>query len=128
MSSTELMNDFSRINEFPVRYKYIKKDIIINLKYLQCTRHLMCWRDGATLAGHGYILMTFCELYNPATHYRDNEFLANFKKDVHAQAHIEKPVLYLIARCPATDQQLLYLSLRLTDIIKLKKNYQHQMD
>ena len=30
-------------------------------------------------------------------------------------------MLYLIARCPATDQQLLYSSLRLTDIIELKE-------
>ena len=81
----------------------------------------MCWHDGATLAGRGYILMTFSELYNPASHYRDDEFLAKFKKDIHAQTHIEKQVLYLIAYCPATDQQLLYLSLRLTDIIELKE-------
>ena len=61
---------------------YVKKYIIIKLKYLQCTRHLMCWHGGATLAGHVYILMTFSELYNPATHYRDDKFLAKFKKDM----------------------------------------------
>ena len=88
---------------------------------MQRTRHLICWHDGATLAGHGYILTTFSELYNPTTHYCDDEFLAKFKKDIHAQPHIEKAVLYLIARCPATDQQLLYSSLRLTDIIVLKE-------
>ena len=65
--------------------------------------------------------MTFSELYNPAIHYRDDEFLAKFKKDIHVQPHIEKPVLYLIARCPATDQQLLYSSLRRTDIFELKE-------
>ena len=42
----------------------------------------MCWHGGATLAGHVYILMTFSELYNPATHYRDDKFLAKFKKDM----------------------------------------------
>ena len=122
MSSTELMNEFRRINEFS-QYdtNMSKKDIIIKLKHLQRTRHLMCWHDGATLAGHGYILMTFSELYNPAIHYRDHEFLAKFKKDIHVQPHIEKPVLYLIARCPATDQQLLYSSLRRTDIFELKE-------
>ena len=98
-----------------------KKDIIIKLKYLQRTRHLMCWHDGATLTGHGYILITLCELYNPALHYRDDEFAAKFKKDIHVQPHIEKPVLYLIACCPATDQQLLYSSLRLTDIFQLRE-------
>ena len=80
----------------------------------------MCWYDGANFAGHGYILMTFSELYNSATHYRDDEFLAKFKKAIHAQPHIEKPV-HLIAHCPITDQQILYSSLRLTDIIELKE-------
>ena len=122
MSSTELMNEFRRIHEFSqYNTNMSKKDIIIKLKHLQRTRHLMCWHDGATLAGHGYILMTFSELYNPAIHYRDHEFLAKFKKDIHVQPHIEKPVLYLIARCSATDQQLLYSSLRLTDIFELKE-------
>ena len=67
----------------------------------------MCWHGGATAAGHGYIAMTFNKLYNPTTHYGDDEFHAKFKKDTHAQPHIEKPVLYLKARCPATNQQLL---------------------
>ena len=70
----------------------------------------MCWHDGVAFAGHDYILMTFSELYNPATHQHD---------DIHVQPHIPKPALYLIARCPATDQQLLYSFLRLTDIIEL---------
>ena len=55
-------------------------------------------------------------------HYRDDEFLAKFQKDIQGQPHIEKPVLYLIARCPETDQQLLYSSLRLTDIFELKED------
>ena len=119
MSSVELMNEFSRINEF---FQYdANKDISIKLKYCQRTRHVMCWHDGAILADHGYILMTFSELYNSAIHYRDDESVAKFKKDVHVQPHIEKPVFYLIARCPATDQQLLYSSLRLPDIFELKE-------
>ena len=81
----------------------------------------MCWHDGAPLAGHSYILMTFSDLCNHATHYRDDEFLAKLKKDIYAQRLIQKPVLYLIARFPATDQQLLYSPLRLTDIIELKE-------
>ena len=53
MSSAELMNKFSRINEFSQYDTNIpKKDIIIKLKYLQRIRHSMCLHDGATLAGH----------------------------------------------------------------------------
>ena len=75
MSSAELINEISKVNEFS-QYdtKMPKKDIIIKLNHLQRTRHLMRWHGGATLAGHGYILITFSELYNPALHYRDDEF------------------------------------------------------
>lgn len=48
--------------------------------------------------------------------YRDDEFIAKLKKDVNVESHIEKPVLYFIAHSPAADQQLLYSSLRVTDI------------
>ena len=99
---------------FPSTIQICQKNIIVKLKYLLCTRHLMYWHDGATLAEHGYILITFSELYNSATQYRDN-------KDIHSHPHFEKPVLYLIGRCPTTDQQLLYSSLKLTDVIELRE-------
>ena len=79
----------------------------------------MCWHHDATLAGHGYILMTVSELYNPAIHWGDDKFLGKFKKDILVQPHTEKQ--YSIACCPTTDQQLLYSSLRLTDIFELKE-------
>ena len=67
MFSTELVNEFRRINEFSQYDTNIsKKDI--KLKHLQSTRHLMCWHHDAILDGHGYILMTVSELYNPAIH------------------------------------------------------------
>ena len=53
--------------------------------------------------------------------YRDDEFIAKLKKDVNVESHIEKPVLYFIARSPAADQQLLYSSLRVTDIFELNR-------
>ena len=91
MSSAELMNEFSRVNKFSQYDTNVpEKDIIFKLNYLQRNRHLMRWYDGATLAGHGYILITFPELYNPILHYRDDEFTAKFKKDVHVPPYILK--------------------------------------
>ena len=83
----------------------------------------MCWHDGVILVVHGYISLTFSELYNPAIHYHNDYFVVKFKKGIHFQSHIEKPVLYLIARCPATDQELPYSSLRLTDIFEMKEEH-----
>ena len=84
---------------------------------------------GVALAVHGYILITFSELYNPAMHYRHDEFVVKYKKDIHIQPHIERPVLYLIESCPAPDEQLPYLSLSesLSSLNRIK-NCQHQMD
>ena len=42
MSSTELMNEFRRINEFSQYDTNMSKKDIIKLKHLQRTRHLMC--------------------------------------------------------------------------------------
>ena len=32
------------------------------------------------------------------------------------QANVESPEIYILARCPATDQQLMYSEIRLEDI------------
>ena len=112
MSPAELINKFSWINEFSEYDTNMpKKDI--KLKYLQCTRHLMCWHDDATLACHGYILMTFSELYNPTIHYCDNEFVAKFRKDIHVQQLTSN--FYI---CPSG----------VLTSLNWKKDYQHKMD
>ena len=37
-------------------------------------------------------------------------------KKINVQAEVEKPQLYILARCPSNDQQLMYIDTRLEDI------------
>ena len=120
MEKEEILAELTRINELSLSDLNLpKEELVERLKNLQRSRHFMCWHDGATLASHGYILMTFSEVYNSAIHFLDHE-LPEKLQHVNIQVCVEKPNLYLIARCPATDQQLLYSSLRLADIVEMK--------
>jgi len=76
----------------------------------------MMWHDGSTISGHGHILM-FSAIYDPAVFITDDEYFSKFKKKVNIQSLVEKPYLYLLARCPSTDQQSLYIEDRMEDIL-----------
>ena len=43
---------------------------------------------------------------------------------MNVQATIEEPQLYLLARCPSNDQQILYSEERITDLFKMQKPIQ----
>ena len=42
----------------------------------------------------------------------NEEFYNRYRKCVGVQAEVEKPELYIIAKCPSNDQQLLYIDTR----------------
>ena len=92
------------------------------LKKLQRTRHLMFWHDGSTVSNHGHLLMMVAVMYDPAVFYTDDEYKAKYGDNINVQATIEKPHFYLLARCPSSDQQIMYSDTRMEDII-IKKEH-----
>ena len=48
-----------------------------------------------------------------------------YGKHINIQSAIEKPYLYILARCRSDDSQLLYSSERLDDILNLKDDVEH---
>ena len=40
-------------------------------------------------------------------------------RDVDVQAAVERPYLYILARCPSSDEQIMYIDTRLEDVKKL---------
>ena len=80
----------------------------------------MFWHDGPSLSNHSYILMMVAVMYDPAIHLTDLEYKEKYGININVQASVEKPHLYLLARCPSSDQQILYSDTRLEDIISLK--------
>ena len=57
-------------------------------------------------------------IYDPAIFYADN----TFRKKVDIQREAEKPVMYLLHRCPADDSQLMHSNTRMEDITDLSNS------
>lgn len=79
------------------------------------------WHDGSSLAGHSHILMMVSPLYDKAVYLTNDEYFLKYKKKVNIQSVVEKPYLYILARCPSNDQQILYTEERMEDIDQLSE-------
>ena len=82
----------------------------------------MFWHYGSSLGNHDHILMMVGAMYDPGVYLTDEKYLYKFGETVNIQSIIEKPNLYILARCPSNDQQLLYDEERVDDLIKPKTN------
>ena len=61
-------------------------------------------------------------IYDPAIFYTDDDYLNMFSEKVNIQREVEKPVMYLLARCAADDSQLMYSNTRMEDVIDLSNS------
>jgi len=92
-----------------------REELVNTLKHWERTRHLMIWSDHSSVMNHGHILLMVNAIYDPAFYYTSKELGG---KDV--QEMVEKPQIYLMARCRDTiEDQLLYSDTRLEDIQQL---------
>lgn len=85
-------------------------------EYLKCierTRHLMLWADNATLLNHGYLLITVNVVYDEALFFTDKEIEEQGKANVDVQSLVERPQVYILARCGSSEaEQLAYINTR----------------
>ena len=117
----KITEELKQLNELPNNFENnLKETLIEKRKTLERTRHLMFWHDGSTLACHSHILMTFNTIYDPAVHLTDEEYFNKYGLNINIQSEVEKPFLYIMARCPSNEQQILYIEERLEDIFELK--------
>ncbi|XP_057299871.1 uncharacterized protein LOC130630393 [Hydractinia symbiolongicarpus] len=123
MTQEELILNLKRINEFSEQMP--SEEYVHTLKCFERRRHLMFWHDGSSIASHSHVLMLVACMYDPALFLTDDEYMKNTKTKINVQAVIEKPEFYILARCPATDQQLLYSNERCKDIIEMRKSVGH---
>ena len=114
MTYEELEIRLKEIGEFKERPDsgMTREELVTSLKHWERTRHLMIWSDHSSVMNHGHILLTVNTIYDPAFYYTSQELGG---KDV--QEMVEKPQIYLMARCRDTiEDQLLYSDTRLEDI------------
>ena len=93
------------------------------LQKMSTTRHLQIWHDHSTLANTGHIIFTVNCLYDPAIYMTDDEYKAASGKVMNIQAEVEKPHVYIVARCRSCDvEQLAYVETRLCCLQHLQRN------
>ena len=92
---------------------------------IERTRHILCWSDHSCVLNHGHLLLTVNVMYDPAFYLTREEIRAKTGKDIEIETLVQKPEVYIMARC--TDQhvdQLCYIDNRLEDIKLLENKIQ----
>ena len=121
MTREEVVKKLKNINEYEENEGLTK--MRKKLERFSRTRHLQIWHDHSTLANSGHILFTISCLYDPALYLTDDEYLHITGKKVNIQAVIEKPQVYIVARCKSCDvEQLAYVDTRVCCLQNLQKN------
>lgn len=93
------------------------------LQEFSTTRHLQIWHDHSTLANTGHIIFTVNCLYDPAIYMTDEEYKKASGKVANVQKEVEKPHVYIVARCRSCDvEQLAYVETRLCCLQHLQRN------
>ena len=83
------------------------------LQTLETTRNFQLWHDASVIANHGHIVMTVNVLYDEAIFYSSEEYYEISNEKLHIHSIIEEPYLYIIGRCRANDEQIMYVETRL---------------
>lgn len=79
------------------------------------TRHWLLWHDHAGIGSNGLLLFLLREMYDPAVHLTNEEYMAknNTSKRVDVQVEIEQPHLYMMGLCGSSDaDQVLFIPTR----------------
>ena len=80
------------------------QDLLQKMKTFQRTRNLIFWHDVLTLSSHRYILIKVVTLYGDVVFMTNEEYFQLTGISTEIQPIIEKPYLYILTRCPSTEQ------------------------
>ena len=61
-------------------------------------------------------------MFDPVVYLTDDEYFKIHGEHVNVQSIVEKPYLYILARCQSDDSQLLYSSERSDDVLNLNED------
>ena len=115
-----VIHQLNAINELNPNYKDLETvNLLTTLKMYERTRNIMTWHDGSPLGGHSYLLFMVAVMYDSAVFLTDQEYQEKSSISINVQSIIEKPQLYILARCPSNEQQILYSEERMLDISML---------
>ena len=116
----DMLQFLRNINEYhPSFDKLTEAELSNKITAIKQTRNLMFWHDGSTISNHSHLMIMVACMFDPAVYLTDQEYFNLYGKHINIQSVIEKPYLYILARCRSDDSQLLYSSERLDDILNL---------
>ena len=97
MSCEQVTTGLKKINEFEINDENsLLEELLKNLMKYERTRSLY---DGSSLSNHGHLLMMVACLYDPAVFLTDDECKEKYNMEV----NVQKPELYMLARCQSSD-------------------------
>ena len=122
----DMLQFLRNINEYhPSFDKLTEAELSNKITAIKQTRNLMFWHDGSTISNHSHLMIMVACMFDPAVYLTDQEYFNLYGKHINIQSVIEKPYLYILARCRSDDSQLLYSSECLGDILNLKDDVEH---
>ena len=89
------------------------------LKKYGSIRYLMFWHDSSCISNHGHIMMMVSYMYDDRAVMADQEYQLEHGYLQNIQFIVQKAYIYLLARCPSDDHQILYSQERINDILEL---------
>ena len=112
-------------NTHPSYDKFTEAELFDKIAALKQTRNLMFWHDGSSISNHSHMMIMVACMFDPAVYLTNQEYFHLYEKHINIQSLVEKPYLYILARCRSDDSQLLYSSERWDDILNLKDDVEH---
>ena len=76
----------------------------------------MFWHDGSCISNHSHFLVVASTLYDKGNHLTNDKYENLYGRKVDVQGIIEAPEVYILARCPSDNHQLMYSDTRNDDI------------
>ena len=122
----QMLEFLKKYNEYYPHFDTLSvNEICFKLDVLMQTRNLMFWHDGSSISNHSHLMIMVSCMFDPVVYLTDDEYFKIHGKPVNVQSIVEKPYLYILARCHPDDSQLLYSSERLDDLLNLNEDVEY---
>ena len=122
----QMLEFLKKYNEYYPHFDTLSvNEIHFKLDVLMQTQNLMFWYDSSSISNHSHLMIMVSCMFDPAVYLADDEYFKIHGKHVNVQSIVEKPYLYILARCHSDDSQLLYSSERLDDLLNLNEDVEY---
>ena len=122
----QMLQFLKKYNEYYLHFDaLLVNEICLEIDVLMQTQNLMFWHDGSSISNHSHLMIIVSCMFDPVVYLTNDEYSEIHGKYVNVQSIVEKPYLYILARCHSDDSQLLYSSECLDDLLNLNEDIEY---